>query len=571
VQFDSSLDRFREIWAWDFEYIAREGERPIPVCMVARELRTGRTIRLWQDELRARPPFQLGSDALFVSFQAAAELSCHLVLGWPRPANLLDFYVEYRWVTNGVFEPGMVKLLNVLGAYGLKAIGEEEKTKFRDLVLRGGPWSDEERQAILDYCETDVQALQDLLPHMTPVIDLPRALWRGRYMFAVTWMEHVGIPFDLQLWTTLQTRWEDIKQGLITEVDRAYRVYENGSFNTRKFIEYLIRNEIPWPCLKSGEPELTDDVFEERAEVYPQLRELRYLREALEQMGKLSFSVGQDGFNRAWIRPFWTVTGRNQPKASKFLFGAASWLRGLAKAPPGYGIAYLDWVQQEFGAAGALSNDQAMLAAYRSGDSYLWFAKETGDVPSDATKETHELVREHFKQCVLGTQYEMQAVSLASRIGQSPGAARRLLRLHRETFAQYWAWLDNAKNFTFINTWQTTVFGWRKRITESSDNPRAAGNFFSQANGAEMMRLAAIFGAEAGILICAPVHDAFLIMAPLDRLAADIARMRHFMEKASEIVLGGFRLRTEVKEFPYPKRYSCKKGEKMWDRVMKLL
>jgi DNA polymerase family A len=454
---------------------------------------------------------------------------------------------------------------------GFPVSAARKKTFTGTFVLQGGPWSWEEREAILTYCETDVKATAELLDKMVPSLDLPHALLRGRYMHAVAWMEHVGIPFDMELWAHLRARWNDIKGKLIAEVDAAYHVYENGSFSTRKFIDYLGRNEIPWPVLKGGEPELTDEVFEERAQAYPQLLELRYLRDALDKMRKLSFPVGRDGFNRAWLAPFWTVTGRNQPSPAQFLFGAASWLRGLAKAPPGYGIAYLDWVQQEFATAGALSDDPDMKTAYQSGDSYLWFAKEAGDIPPDATKESHELEREQYKQCTLGTQYEIGDGSLATRIHQSPKAARRLLRLHRETFRQYWSWLDNAKNHTFLHTWQATVYGWRKRITESSDNPRAAGNFFSQANAAEMMRLAAIFGTEAGILICAPVHDAFLIMAPLDRLQADIAKMRYFMELASELVLDGFKLRTEVKEFPYPMRYACKKGEKMWDRIMRLL
>jgi DNA polymerase-1 len=33
-----------------------------------------------------------------------------------------------------------------------------------------------------------------------------------------------------------------------------------------------------------------------------------------------------------------------------------------------------------------------------------------------------------------------------------------------------------------------------------------------------MMRLAAIAATEVGIEVCAPVHDAFLIAAPLERL-----------------------------------------------------
>ena len=42
---------FRECWACDFEFRADRGERPWPVCMVARELHTGREIRMWRGEL----------------------------------------------------------------------------------------------------------------------------------------------------------------------------------------------------------------------------------------------------------------------------------------------------------------------------------------------------------------------------------------------------------------------------------------------------------------------------------------------------------------------------------------
>ena len=40
----TSLDTFREVWLVDFEFNALAGERPTPICMVARELRTGRTL-----------------------------------------------------------------------------------------------------------------------------------------------------------------------------------------------------------------------------------------------------------------------------------------------------------------------------------------------------------------------------------------------------------------------------------------------------------------------------------------------------------------------------------------------
>jgi DNA polymerase I len=60
-------------------------------------------------------------------------------------------------------------------------------------------------------------------------------------------------------------------------------------------------------------------------------------------------------------------------------------------------------------------------------------------------------------------------------------------------------------------------------------------------------------------------------MAPLDRLDADVALMQGYMAEASQVVLGGFELRTEVKIIRYPDRYTDGRGKEMWNIVMKLL
>src|SRR5215207_7354061 len=97
------LDRltFHEIWVVDFEYRAPPGERPDPICLCALELRSGRRLQRWRDEFGAGPPYPLGSESLFVSFAASAELSCHQVLGWRMPSSIFDPYVEFLALTNG--------------------------------------------------------------------------------------------------------------------------------------------------------------------------------------------------------------------------------------------------------------------------------------------------------------------------------------------------------------------------------------------------------------------------------------------------------------------------------------
>ena len=81
--------KFKEIWAIDFEYIALHGNRPEVVCLVAWELISRRTIRLWQDKLNqlSSPPYGIGEDSLIIAYYASAESNCHLVLGWELPVN----------------------------------------------------------------------------------------------------------------------------------------------------------------------------------------------------------------------------------------------------------------------------------------------------------------------------------------------------------------------------------------------------------------------------------------------------------------------------------------------------
>ena len=60
----SILPWYDEIWCWDFEFGAEPGERPDVRCMVALELRTGRVIRLWEDQLTSTPPFDLSKNVI---------------------------------------------------------------------------------------------------------------------------------------------------------------------------------------------------------------------------------------------------------------------------------------------------------------------------------------------------------------------------------------------------------------------------------------------------------------------------------------------------------------------------
>jgi DNA polymerase family A len=564
------LDAFREIVATDLEFTATTGGRPIPVCLVAHELRSGRRFRLWQDQLGPTPPYARGPDVLFVAYYASAELGCYRVLGWPIPERILDLFTEFRDRTNGLTTPAGAGLLGALTYFGIDGIGADEKDEMRSLALRGGPWTAQEREALLDYCQGDVIALERLLPAMLPHIDLPRALLRGRYMVAAAAMEHAGVPIDVPTLELLRMSWTNVQNDLIAAIDKDYGVFDGRTFKADRWKQYLLSHGIPWPTTETGALSLDDSTFRQMAKAYPEVSPMRELRSSLSELRLNDLAVGQDHRNRTILSAFRSRTGRNQPSNTRFIFGPSVWLRGLIKPPPGYAVAYVDWSQQEFGIAAALSGDLAMQSAYRTGDCYLAFGKQAGAIPPDGTKKTHKSVRELFKQCVLGVQYGMEADGLAKKIGQPIIVARDLLRAHHDTYRTFWKWSDAALDTAMLTGSLHTVFGWHVHVGETS-NPRSLRNFPMQANGAELMRLAACLATERGIEVCAPVHDAFLICAPFDRLDADIAAMRAAMAEASRIVLGGFELRTDVSVVRHPNRFMDERGLTMWNTVTELL
>ena len=561
---------FKRVWVLDFEFQHEEGERVRPWCLVARDLKSGNEIRQWYTDFGPQPRYGTGVDDLVICYSAIAEMSCHRVLGWPMPARLLDLYVEFKRHTNGMVPRVGPGLLHALQYYGLPSIEAAEKESMRALAIRGAPFTGEERAGLVDYCASDVDALQALLvPRMRP-LDLPRALYRGRYMEAASAVEHNGVPIDMATLDVLRANWGGIKEFLIADVDQDYGVFEGTTFKQAKFEAWVLDNGLPWPRTPTGRLATDDETFREMAKSYPLVSPLRELLHALGRLRLAALTVGKDGRNRYALFAFSSSTGRNQPSSNKAIFGNAVWLRGLIKPPEGHALAYIDWSQQEFGIAAALSGDANMLEAYNSGDPYLKFGQLAGAIPEDANK-SHPL-RGLFKQCVLAVQYGMGVEALAQRIGRADSIARDLLRKHHQTFAPYWKWNDDVESHAMLTRQLSTMFGWTERLCGVDANPRHIRNFQMQAGGAEMMRLACCLGVERGIEICATVHDAFLICAPLGRIDEAVAEMQACMAEASRVVLDGFELRSDAKIVRYPDRFMDEdRGRGMWDRVMRRL
>ena len=202
---------FEEIWAVDTEFYPGsgyanggvEGDASTPLCVVATELRSGRVVRRWQDELGSSPPYRVDAGALIVGYMLSAEFGFHIACGWPEPACALDAYVEFRHYVND----GAVKAEDrPKGFYGiggaLRYFLEDEidlvrKDEMRDRILQGPPFSEQERQEIISYCEDDTRALARLLPHIaTTIRSLPHPMLRAKFQWAIAQQERRGVPID---------------------------------------------------------------------------------------------------------------------------------------------------------------------------------------------------------------------------------------------------------------------------------------------------------------------------------------------------------------------------------------
>ena len=140
--------------------------------------------------------------------------------------------------------------------------------------------------------------------------------------------------------------------------------------------------------------------------------------------------------------------------------------------------------------------------------------------------------------------------------------------MHRGAYRRFWAWSDAMVPTALMRREIHTAFGWRL-ITSRHTKTGTLMNWPMQSHGGEMLRGAAVAATESGLTVAAPIHDAFLILAPLDRLDDTAEAMRTIMERASEVVTGGIPVRVDVLKICAPERYPG--NSEMWGIAMKEL
>jgi len=541
--------------------------------MSAREYISGHEINLWRDDLLKLngPPFDLGRNSLYVAFAAVAEMSAHISLSWGFPLCLLDLHVEMLNRTNGLRRPDRTNLLWAQRYFKIDGIDGAERQAMRELALRGTEFTTEEREALIDYCRTDTLALWKLFPRVIEGLNIRQALYRGRYLMSVAVMESLGIPVDRSVYELVRKYRDQIQGLLIEEIDPAFGVYENHVFKMNRFAELVRREGYEWPVTKTGQLSLKDEVFRDMGRVYPKIQPLRELRKSMSQLrGKEGLDIGEDGRCRLSFKPFQQRNSRCNPSAKKFVFSQAKWQRSFIKPEPGTALIYSDFSGQEIGVAAALSGDENMMRAYRSGDVYLDFAKQNKIVPLHATRQSHADFRNIMKAAFLGINYGSTARGLARRIQRPTSYANQIILYLRRSYPKFFEWQQSVVDHGKLNGVLTTKFGWRLHIDHRTKHNTLL-NFLMPATGGEVLRWFTILAIENELRLLATIHDGALVEVSSDSLEADTAKIERLMKRASAIVLDGFELDVETKVFKYPDRFVDPAGKNTWETVSRML
>jgi DNA polymerase-1 len=599
----------------DFEYYRQNG-KVFPVCVAVGYGYD--VISYWLLDPIQREKFleSLSSIKVIRCYSAAAEASALLALGVdPTRFEWRDMYVAYRqarnhnprymygkikrkdgsvivskpveWDDDASYEDNadeqeishkkvgaslasaVLNLLNV-------DIDTAHKTLMRDIIINGkGNYTDEQRQQILEYCESDLTYLNQLDEMFPSVLNMKPATYgtailkHSMFHVDMAVCTNKGYPLNRRRLENLTGNYGNILNAAREEANKHHTFYEKSKTGyTRKqknFADYVsIRGWHDWPRTDKGALK-TDEKTLDNYAGDAGIAQLKATAKLMKQIQSFRPEVIHEFMDNVCSEyrlhhdfgVFGTQTGRNAPPARLFVFAMSSWLRALISPKSGRAITGNDWASQEFAVAAHLSQDQNMLDAYNSGDPYAYFAQQAGAIPSDLSieeaKKQYRHERDLFKSTILGLQYGMGVEKLSNKLSTDTGSlvtyneAMHLRNQHRYAFRRYWEWLEELK-YQHADYDQPPLHTADKWVLyrDSQQPITSVLNFPTQATSATILRLAVRKAHQAGLCVLAPLHDAIYIEHDEGDTTSPETLSKAMHDAVSE-VLPGLVIRQEAK------------------------
>jgi hypothetical protein len=591
--------------------------------LCALDLLSGERREVWlADAIDPPCPFQMAADECFIFFAADADIGIFLSYGWTIPRHVINGRVEFIKIWNGDRpltqfsngnldiaaeketkadkkrrkKPGMYSLARICRHFRIPFISDEEKGDWRDLALRPGRnFTLNEQEGLIRYCRSDVDATAALALRIWDTAELSdrrtfnQALIRGFYMSGAAWVRHVGLPIDMPLHRRLSSNASRLRATYI-ERNAHLDVYEKGKFNFKKFGDFLQDQGLlaTWPRTAKGRLATSGKILETIAEEHKIIEELFLFRatiDVLEGIGSSFNDAGEieededkakglqlcpDGRSRASLLPFGTKTGRNSPRGRQFVGTNPAWMWSLVKPESGRAVAILDFIAQELRIAAILSGDAALGELAANEDPHMEMAISFNLAPRGAIKKSHSAARKIGKTLGLAMLYAggPRMVDALTKVGRP-----RAVDLHRQLrarFATFFEWSDRFayRGLSAAPIW--TPLGWRfwPRYWKDGEPPdRTCRNFIIQGGAADILRVVTIRAFEAGIRICALVHDSIVIEAAIGDIDR-VAEEAHKIMVQATIDIIGAPISVDCKITRYPDRVHDDDGEEDFNMLM---
>jgi DNA polymerase-1 len=457
---------------------------------------------------------------------------------------------------------GHLSLIGQCAVYGIEHRFAAAKDMLRGSFLAQRP--DEPFSSLqIEYAAADAEATMrlylaqqrdviaaGLYPHLMQV-EFPYAEANAR-------MEWDGVPVSPERLTQLLEglgRAVDLHRGVLNEAGLSN---PNSSPQALAFLRERGHGN---RLLHNGRTTTNDEALAQIEPLDPSVTHLRRYRSYVRLWADALFRgglIGSDGRLHPEHRHLGAETGRNSCSAPNIV-GITKTFRPIVVAPPERAIIELDYAQIEVGICAAEHHDQALIAAFNSGDVYAAVAQqfyaeqltpEECRLSAADFKKRRPDLRDRIKTFVLAVLYNMQAQAVADRFGLPLAEAERQRRAFLACPPSVRAAMIAAVEDGRVRGYAAIVGGLRRQISGghkavnrliNTPVQAAAGVVFREA----VVRLYQHFRGTATKLIL-PVHDAVVIECAADQISRVAAEASQLMTDAVRKYYAALQPRVDV-------------------------
>jgi len=348
--------------------------------------------------------------------------------------------------------------------------------------------------------------------------------------FILKKMEQKGVLVDTQLLDELSNEYDSKIKQLETEIHQLANKGEEFNINSTKQLADLLYNELKLPCNKKMST--TADDLNRIIDLHPIVSKILEYRKYTKLLNTYidSFYTFKDENQRihALFNQSSTMTGRlssSQPNMQNLSVRDDSRMiiRKLIIAPQGYRLISLDYSQIELRLLAILSQDEAMLDAYKHNvDIHAITASKVYKVPLEAvTKEQRRI----SKAINFGIIYGISPWGLSEQIGVDMQTSKAFIETFFETYPKVKQYLDDNVEFCKNNGYVTTMLRRRRMVPEINAQvyqtrefgKRVAMNTPIQGSAADIIKIAMIAvdkyiqESPYDIALTCQIHDELLI------------------------------------------------------------